>query len=369
MNHCRLCGGKVEIRLSLNPTPIANSFPDTANSGELYPLDLKECVDCQHVQIGYVVPDDVLYGESYKYATPVTQTLGLVRQAQKLKERYPSAKTVLEIGSNNGLNLAALSSQFETVLGVDPSGHGPNVMKTPFSSTIGIEMGTVWKRDLIIANNVFAHIDDLDDVFRGVDACLKDDGALVFEVQYFIDMAQKGLFDMVYHEHRDYHTLTPLIPFLAKHNLAIKEVEHIANHGGSIRVHCGRGNGIDIVEPTVDWDGFQYRIASSMYYCTKQINEAKSQIIAFGATAKACTLIHQFGIQDKIAYCVDSTPDKQDRYIAGTGIRIMPENVLHQSKSDKTLLLTAWNYEDIIRAKYPDFDFIVPFRKQQKLAA
>lgn len=366
MKSCRLCGERVELRLSLNPTPVANSFPDKPNSGELYPLDLMQCVSCQHVQIGYVVPDAELYGQTYKYETPSIQSLSLVRQAQKLKNKYPDAHTVLEIGSNNGLNLAALSGQFLGVMGIDPSGHGANVLKAPFDAKIARKIG---KRDLIVANNVFAHIADLDDVFRGIDACLTEDGVLVFEVQYLIDMADKGLFDMVYHEHRDYHTLTPLVPFLAKHNLAIKEVERIPNHGGSIRVYCGRGDGISIVEKTVDWDGFQNKVANATYDCIKQINEATSQIIAFGATAKACTLIHQFGIQDKISYCVDSTLEKQGRYIAGTGIKIMPENVLHQSKSDKTLLLTAWNYEDIIRPRYPDFDFVVPFRKQQKLAA
>jgi len=365
MNYCRLCGGTVRLKMALNPTPIANSFPDEPHFGELYPLDLKQCDVCQHVQIGHVLPDDVLYGASYKYETPSAQIPELEERAISLRTRYPKAKRVLEIGANNGLFVQQLNRWFEAI-GIDPSSRSSLVIPTAFDA---VAAGSLGKFDLILANNVLAHIDDLNDVFVGIDHCLSENGHLVFEVQYFMDMAEKGLFDMIYHEHRDYHTLVPMVGFLAKHHLAIKLVERMPNHGGSIRVHCGRGAGIAVVEKTIDWDAFHYKVAKATAECLFQVKNARSQIIAFGATAKACTLIHQFGIEDIIAYCVDCTPGKIGKYIAGTRIRIIDEGVLLQSKSDKTLLLTAWNYESIIRAKYPGFDFIVPFKQSQKLAA
>jgi len=360
---CRLCGGHVRTRLALNPTPIANSFPDEPNFGELYQLELKECSDCGHVQIGHMVPDDVLYGQSYKYQTPEAQIPELRKNAAALKSRYPSARTVLEIGANNGLFMEALTEHFPSVSGIDPSGTRDFIKKAPFTMNEAFNLPLV---DLIVANNVLAHIDDLHDVFRGIDRILKDDGALVFEVQYFMDMAENGLFDMIYHEHRDYHTIMPLIRFLSAYGLGISHVEHLSNHGGSIRVHCRRGVRAKMMEPTVDWDGFKDKMAEAMHYCMAEVSATKEQIIAFGATAKACTLIHQLGIADRIAYCVDSTPAKQGKYIAGTIIKILPESVLTESKSPKVLFLTAWNYESIIRAKYPDFDFIVPFKPKQK---
>jgi len=363
---CRLCGHEVKTMLSLNPTPIANAFSDRPNDGELYPLDLRQCVSCQHVQIGHVIPDEILYGPSYKYLTPAAQIPELMHRAIALKMRYPKAETVVEIGANNGLFMRELEKEFTVVTGFDPSGTGDGVLKVPFDGDIA---GMMRSADLIVANNVFAHIDDLNDVFRGIARILSDDGALVFEVQYFMDMAKNGLFDMIYHEHRDYHTVAPLIGFLAKFGLGITEVERIPDHGGSIRVHCRRGNGVSFIEPAVDWKDFGYRIALATASCIAEVEAERDQIVAFGATAKACTLIHQLGIQDKISYCVDNTPAKHGKYIPGTPIKIYPESILTQSKSPKTLLLTAWNYEDIIRAKYDDYDFIVPFKPRRTLAA
>ena len=365
-HYCRLCNSRVEAKLKLNPTPIANSFPDKPMTGEIIPLELRECVSCQHVQIGHVVPDSVLYGASYKYETPAAQIPELDMQAQFLREIYPSARTVLEIGANNGLFVDSLYRAGFEAEGIDPSGSHDHVLKLPFTAKFAKHYPTT---DIIVAKNVFAHIDDLNDVFNGIDKVLAEDGVLIFEVQYFLNMAERGEFDMIYHEHRDYHTLAPLVPFLAKHGLGMFHVERLPNHGGSIRIHCKRGDGMPIAEKTIDWDAFTSRVHTSCAALINEVENAKEQIILLGAPAKACTLIHQTGIADKIAYAVDNTPQKQGRYIAGTKIKILPEKTLMQSKSGKALLLAAWNYEDIFRKRYPDFDFIVPFKPRQRLAA
>jgi len=364
---CRLCGGTVKTKLQLNPTPIANLFPDTPMTGDIYPLELRECEDCQHVQIGHVVPDNVLYGESYKYETPLAQIPEMDAQAENLKHIFSNARTALEIGSNNGLFVDALYRAGFEAEGIDPSGTGDHVIKSPFTSKFAKHYPIT---DLIIAKNVFAHIDDLDDVIRGVDMILAEDGVLIFEVQYFLEMAERGEFDMIYHEHRDYHTVAPLIPFLASHNMRIVHVERLPNHGGSIRVYCGRGGMMPMAEKTVDWDEFKSHIDFFSQHIIREVTEAanNSQIIMFGATAKACTLVHHLGIADMIAYAVDSTPRKQGKYIAGTKIKIMPEESLSQSKSNKTILISAWNYSDYIIQKYPDREFIIPFKPRQRKA-
>tara|TARA_R110000868_G_C10914988_1_gene765232 strand:- start:863 stop:1975 length:1113 start_codon:yes stop_codon:yes gene_type:complete len=363
---CRLCGGNVETKLRLNPTPVANAFPDADETSEFYDLELKQCVECQHVQIGHIIPDDLIYSSRYKYSTPSVQIAALKKQAESLKKQYPAARKVLEIGSNNGINLSCLKGVFDSVIGCDPVGNGLDTLPYAFDSVTASMIGEV---DLIVANNVFAHIDNLVSVFRAMSNILNRNGAIVFEVQYFLDMAEKGLFDMIYHEHRDYHTVIPLVKFLQRFGLGIRKVEHLLNHGGSIRVHCGFGISAPMVEKSVDWEQFAESIDEYIAQCRREILNSKAQVIAFGASAKACTLIHQLGMADKIAYCVDNTPAKQGKYIAGTNIEIYPESILTQSKSSKTLLLTAWNYKDVIMAKYPDFDFIVPFQQKQKLAA
>ena len=365
-HYCRLCNSRVETKLKLNPTPIANSFPDKPMTGEIIPLELRECVSCQHVQIGHVVPDSVLYGASYKYETPAAQIPELDVHAQFLREIYPSARTVLEIGANNGLFVDSLYRAGFEAEGIDPSGSHDHVLRVPFTAKFAKHYPTT---DIIIAKNVFAHIDDLNDVFNGIDKVLAEDGVLIFEVQYFLDMAERGEFDMIYHEHRDYHTLAPLVPFLAKHGLGMFHVERLPNHGGSIRIHCRRGAGMPIAEKTIDWDHFRSAVRAYSESIIAEVSAAKSQVILLGASAKATTMIHQTGIASLITYAVDSTKKKQERYIAGTRIKILPEHIMLGSKSEKTLLLGAWNYEDIFRKRYPDFDFIVPFKPRQRLAA
>lgn len=367
---CRMCGGAVRPALSLTPTPIANSFPEKAFEGERHRLDLVECVECEHVQIRDVVPDEVLFPRSYRYATPKAASAHLEAAARSLREAYQHAKSVVEIGANNGLYLEALHvAGFQSVVGVDPCGSGW-VWQMPFdmaaAKRIRERVGMI---DLIVANNVFAHVDDLGAMFRAVDHCLSEDGALVFEVQYFPDMVRLGAFDMIYHEHRDYHTLKPWPKFLKKHGLVIKNVEHLDTHGGSIRVHCERpGIGIAVWQEQTDWRAFRRTIEQAKSSVTGQLATVSGRVVAFGATAKACTLIHHFKIADRIAYCVDETPAKQGRFIAGTAIEVSGIERL-VAEPPAAMLLTAWNYEAIIRARFPGLRMIVPLYEQQRLAA
>lgn len=358
--NCRLCGGSLTPKLSLLPTPIANAFSDTPDQGaEKYDLELHQCNDCGHVQLGYVLSGDVLY-TGYKYETPHAMSQHLEDCAKKMRFLYPSAESVLEIGSNNGLNAQILRKYFKTVFEIDPGGSSVFCLKKPFTK----ETSFLYKGvDLIVANHVFAHIDDLDDVFDGVSNCLSNDGALIFEVQYFPDLVKKAAFDMIYHEHRDYHTLGPLKSFVKKHNLVMTDWEHVPDvQGGSIRVTVKKhGQEVDTPDENIDWDCFKDKINQVIEKIKSQISKTKEGIVAFGAAAKACTLIHQCGIADQIYYCVDDTPSKQRKYIPGTKIKIFPTDTLYQSKSGKVIFLTAWNYEAEVKKKHPSFNYIVPF--------
>lgn len=352
---CRMCYYYGRVMLSLTPTPIANSFPEHPDiEARGWPLELAQCLQCGHVQLAEYFP---VNWDDYRYATPEAVRPHLEQAAKELRHTYPNAKTVLEIGCNNGLYLDVLRRAGFEATGVDPS-TTVGIAK-PFSSSLARTLEPV---DLIVANNVLAHVDDLFDVFLGIDRLLKDDGALVFEVQYFPDLVKAGAFDMIYHEHRDYHTMRPWVQFLKRFGLIIIRCESIPTHGGSMRVYCERP-GVsywEFANEDIDWRAFKHRIAEAKHAVLDQIVQASGPIIALGATAKACTLIHHFGIADFIDYAVDNTPAKQGRYIPGTSIKIYPESLPEKA----TILLTAWNYESVIRDKYPHHPFIVPFRKE-----
>lgn len=353
---CRLCGGRVETVLKLADTPLANLFPDKPYVGEKYPLELKQCVGCGHVQVGHVVDDSVLFNADYKYETPEGLKPQLQHRAKQLKEKYPSARIALEIGANNGLFMHALrDAGFESVMGVDPSSSEWLIWKMPFDPQCAeLILRRVGMVDLIVANNVFAHIDDLRSVFDAIKDVLSPDGSLVFEVQYRVSMMGSGAFDMIYHEHRDYHALGPLALFLQSCGLVMTEYEIFDAHGGSIRV-TAKKHGMQVALPhePCDWDAFRDHIDA-----TKQAMQFDRQLAAFGAPAKATTLIYQLGLQGKIKHCVDDTPHKQGKYIAGTDIKVLGRHGM-----EAEMLLLAWNYEDLICKMFPATDFIVPFKE------
>ena len=350
---CRLCGGKVRKVFELAPTPIANNYQlDPDESAEKYPLELMQCEDCDHVQQHYVITG--LF-DDYKYQTPQTVATYLEPVAKRLRQQHPDAKRVLEIGCNNGVFLDVLIKEGFWVIGIDPAANHVNGINECFTEAVSRNL--MVKFDLVVANNVFAHIDDLADVFRGINHVLTLDGAIVFEVQYLPDLIRNGEFDMIYHEHLDYHHLKPLARFLTRMGFVMVEWEHIRTHGGSMRITAKRhGREATLPEEKIDWRRLQ-SLVDLVKRRMKDVADDNAPLVAFGATAKATTLIHNLGIADKIEYCVDSTPQKQGRYIPGTNIRILPVSEL----KNQTVLLTAWNYEREIRQMITN-KLINPFR-------
>lgn len=374
VDRCRMCLGGVDKVFSLTPTPIANGFTKQPEPYAVrFPLDLTRCRGCGHIQLGYAVPGSVLF-KDYKYRTPEAERKRLAEQAIHLSVKYKHALgidkvKVVEIGGNNGIFTDELNKVGFWSVCIDPAAQESGLPKW-FTSKTALTLRDLFGRvKLIVANNVFSHVDDLRNVMLGIDRLLDDDGAVVFEVQYLPDLVAGGRFDMIYHEHKDYHTLKPWGRLLRKYGFGITEVEYLDVHGGSIRVHFRRGPSIDHDEPSVNWQAFAQRVEDEKNRVKALLDASGEQIVAYGATAKACTLIHHFGLQKRIAYCVDYTPEKQGLYIPGTAIKILPVETLTQSKSSKVIFLTAWNYASEIRAKHRDLEFVVPFEKEERLAA
>tara|TARA_Y100000310_G_scaffold181396_2_gene181333 strand:- start:6632 stop:7726 length:1095 start_codon:yes stop_codon:yes gene_type:complete len=348
---CRMCHGDVKQVFALNPSPIANDFQKEPNSGSYYPLDLMECVDCGHVQLKHALKG--LF-KDYKYRTPAASIPHLEETAKVLRNRYPQADTVIEIGSNNGINLEVLLKYFQTVEGVDPACDRA-AWKHYFNARTAIDiykhLGPI---DLIIANNVFAHIDSLDEVFEGIDFILDPHGAVIIEVQDFQASIDRGIFDTIYHEHLDQHRPGPWKVFLNRYNLELSAVERLSTHGGSLRITATRYHKTCWVDPPINWKHYSAKVGLAKLNLIQQL---KGDVVAWGASAKLTTLIHHCDLEDRIQYCVDSTPEKQGLYIPGTPIDIVPDFV---TKPD-TVILGAWNYQDIFKEKHPDLNGVVPY--------
>lgn len=350
---CRLCGGNTEVKLRLKDTPIANDLQDFAGKALKYPLELSQCIECEHVQIRHVIHDSIIFTSDYVYQTPEANRPYLKELATELATMRKGL--AVEIGSNNGLFLNLLAEAgFDKVIGVDPCGSGTTFWKLPFNpSTAQMIVDHSGQADLIVANNVLAHIDDLNEVFDGIQILLSPKGLLVFEVQDFKALADNGLFDMIYHEHRDYHTINPLLKYILRKGLYPNKVEHIPNHGGSIRFYCSYDDYVAYpVNESINWDALQAKINTA---CNQNVPRGT---VLFGAPAKAVTLLYNMDCMDNIAFCVDDTPSKQGKYLPGTDIKIYPTSKLHGFKGQ--VLLAAWNYKEVIQAKFPEIQFINP---------
>ena len=397
---CRLCGGQhLSEVLSLAPTPPANAFVSQhqlSKPQETFPLDVFFCEACHHVQLLDVVDPAVLF-ENYVYVSGTSPLFvkHFDDYAAFVIDTYaprPGA-LIFDIGSNDGTLLKAFSRAGYQVLGVDPakdiaaqaSASGIDTITGFFSPAmaedIQAERGAA---GVITANNVFAHIDDLGGVLDGVRTLLADDGVFVFEASYLVDVFEHTLFDTIYHEHLAYHTVAPLVAFMAAHGMELIAAMRVSTHGGSLRAvaqKAGGGRpvsrsvselielecrmGLDKAETYRDF-GVRIDVLKAELSTLLRAKKAEGRTIAaFGAPAKATTLMYHFGIgSDIIDFIVDDSPLKQGLYSPGMHIPVLPSSAIEQRKPDDIVIL-AWNFADAIMEKHKSFQasggqFIVP---------
>ena len=397
---CRLCGGShLSEVLKLEPTPPANAFVSIAQRDQLqptFPLDIFFCEDCHHLQLLDVVDPAVLF-ENYVYVSGTSPVFvkHLEDYVAFVVNKYAPAvgSLVFDIGSNDGTLLKAFNKVGYRVLGVDPahdiaaqaSADGIETINGFFSSAMA---GDIRCRhgaaSVITANNVFAHIDDLDEVLDGVRDLLDDDGVFIFEVSYLVDVFEHTLFDTIYHEHLAYHGVGPLVPFMQAHNMELIGAVRVSSHGGSLRVVAQRAGGARAVSSSVSelvelekkmgldkaktYRDFGNRIEVLKAELSSLLRRKKAEgrtIAAFGAPAKATTLMYHFCIgEDIIDFIVDDSPLKQGLYSPGMHIPVVPSRAIYDKKPDDIVIL-AWNFAVPIMEKHKAFKetggtFIVP---------
>jgi SAM-dependent methyltransferase len=375
---CRSCGStQTEPVLSLGRTPLANALLHASDLGTVeptFPLDLVLCTGCSLVQITQTVPPEQLFRD-YKYFSSFSDAM--VEHAGELAKRLIEkrhlnrSRLVVELASNDGYLLQHYVKAGIPVLGIEPAVNvakaaaerGVRTIVEFFGNDLAKKLVAQGERASIIhANNVAAHVADINGFVAGIATLLRDDGIAVIETPYVRDMIDRCEFDTIYHEHLFYYSLHAFKTLAARHGLAVVDVERLPIHGGSLRIFVAREAGQLCTENVfellheeaqlgVGSIGFYrdfatrvQRLKSVLTGLVLDLKSAKRHIAAYGAAAKGATLLNYCGIDaSHVDFVVDRNGHKHGLHMPGSHIPICPPSVFRTSRPDYCLLLT-WNF-------------------------
>ncbi|MEX1061731.1 MAG: class I SAM-dependent methyltransferase [Patescibacteria group bacterium] len=393
---CRLCDGDLKEVINFGQMPLANDYAKSATDPtDLYPLTLVRCQLCGHYQIKETVDPEILFS-NFLYASGDSPTLvgHFNRYADEvLLLQGRKGFSVLDIASNDGL----LTGFFKKlgagkVVGVEPALNLVEFARTANSaayihSFFGSEVGCSLSKDtgtfdVVTANNVMAHVANLNGVMEGVVACMADDGIFIFENAYLLDTVRNHCYDNTYHEHLQYYGIRPLVGFLKKHGLELFDVSHQPTQSGSFRCFAKRiSNSKWRVSPSVDLflkteeeeelytpatatgyrDDF-YRLYDQLFKIVDQARKEGSSLSCYGASAKLAMLSKTLGLDfQNTRYVVDDAKAKQGLLSPGGKIPIVDRESFHRDPTDYSII-SAWNLASPImeaNKKYPG-RFILP---------
>jgi hypothetical protein len=403
LNACVLCESRqLRCAVPLAPMPIVTpnfrlpAGVSSAEAAEGVPLNLYQCEDCGHVQVGVIGNPELQYRE-YIYQTSLSSGLSehFRRYAQDVVSSIALDRGVLvvEIGSNDGTLLTDFQATGMRVRGVDPARRiaeeatvrGIPTLADFFCLTVAQQI----RREsgaatLIVANNVIANIPALDGFARGVEHLLADDGVFVFETQYGGDVVEHLLLDTVYHEHISYFLTKPTQSWLARFGLTLFDVVPIATKGGSFRVFAQKASGQRRVSPAVgQWIARETRlgmfgqpffshfgeriagISQELQAITDAEHERGREVGGFGVSVGTSTLLAQLKLEKSIDFLVDDDPQKEP-FLVGPGYRIpVISGAAMNERRPGTVIVFAWRYADQIASRHTDFlrsggTFVVP---------
>ena len=379
---CSACGASdLEQFLDLGLSPIADAYTATADEvSPTYPLQVAVCQKCRLVQLLEVVDHETLFGTGYSFYSSASAPLSAYHAdyARSVLARHGAlaARGVLEVGCNDGDLLRHFAGW--QPLGVDPASgpvaaaqeRGLEVMVRPFGLAVAHDIrDRRGQQGIVFANHVLAHVADVADVLAGIKALLAPDGIAMVEVQYLPDLLVNNAFDLVYHEHRNFFSLSALEQAAGRWDLHVVDAELTSRQGGSLRVTLSRqpsgSRRVDEIRASERWlqgfgayEGMQGRADRIRDRLLDLLDEQAGTVAGYGAPAKATTLLNFCGITSAdLEFVIDTTAAKQGRHIPGTGIPIVAPDA---APNADVFLLLAWNYSQQIMRNNPGREWIVP---------
>jgi SAM-dependent methyltransferase len=406
---CRLCGGvHLTLVLSLGASPLGDDFVDVDDLKKPqpnFPVDLMLCADCGQVQLSQVVNPDAIY-KHYSYLTSFSR--GLVTHfeayADAIFNKYPFPKDALcvEIGSNEGAMLRSFRQRGMRVLGIDPApqiaaratADGLETWPEYFSETTARRiLARHGKAHLVVANNVLANIDDLDDIVRGIKLMLAPGGVFCFETSYLLPVVKNNLLDTIFHEHVSYFSVQPLRAFFTRHGLELVSTQHTDPKGGSLLGVVQRAGGPHRLEDSVEamarleevtglgslpaylaLDRRLKKLKCELRIILDDAQRKGKTIAAWGAADGPTTMIYYFQLRPYLRYILDDNPCKQSTFSPGWHLPVLsPAKTLNcASMRPDYIVLLAWRYAQRITQAYPGFSkgggkWITPLPKVEVL--
>lgn len=385
---CRHCHSTVDIPfVDLGTSPPSNSYVTQENLDRperYYPLRVAACSNCWLVQAEDFADREEFFSEDYAYFSSFSTSWldHSKRYVEQMQERFGLGEDslVVEIAANDGYLLQYVKAAGIRALGVEPTHStaqaarekGIEVVEEFFGVALAeLLVAEGRSADLTAANNVLAHVPDINDFVAGFARLLKPTGVATFEFPHLLELVQKGQFDTVYHEHYSYLSLTAVQRIFAANGLDIFDVETLPTHGGSLRVYAQRGDtktyapcpGVaEILNRETEagvataafYAGFQTRVDQLKDELVSFLIDAKrdgKRVAAYGAAAKGNTFLNFAGVRrDLVAFVVDRNPAKAGKFMPGSRIPIVGEGVLRSERPDLILIL-PWNLRDEVVAQ------------------
>jgi 2-polyprenyl-3-methyl-5-hydroxy-6-metoxy-1,4-benzoquinol methylase len=384
INRCRLCENPLQhIFVDLGVSPLANSYLKANQINQMepfYPLRAYVCMQCYLVQVPVFQSSEEIFGD-YAYFSSFSDSW--LQHAKAYTESmidrfgFGADSQVIEIASNDGYLLQYFAERGIPVLGIEPA---KNVAKVALE--IGIQtiqkffgfqtaaelVQEKYHADLLIGNNVLAHVPDLNDFVSGMKVILKPQGIITMEFPHLMRLIAENQFDTIYHEHFSYFSFMTVNRLFAQHGLTIFDVEEITTHGGSLRIYArhAEDRSKDISEHVETllrreevkgfkkldlYLAFNQKVKSTKRSILDFVNQSKNAgkiLVGYGAPAKGNTLLNYCGIRtDYIEYTVDRSPHKQGHFLPGTHIPIYHPDKIKETRPDYLVIL-PWNLKDEI---------------------
>jgi len=379
---CRCCGADVGLVVAdLVNAPASNSYLTYEQLNEpesFFPLKVFVCETCWLVQVDEYKKSEAIFNKNYAYFSSVSSSwVAHAKQyVDMIEERLSltSNSKVMEIASNDGYLLQFFKKKNIPCVGVEPTQStasvarekGLSIIESFFSSKFVEEnLGELGKQDLILGNNVLAHVPDINDFVTGLKLMLSDEGTVTMEFPHLQNLLLYNQFDTIYHEHFSYLSLHTVKQIFENSGLHIYDVEELSTHGGSLRIYATHASSQLVITEQVKLvleSEQEFGLQNGKIYLDfqKKINTLKNdflsflltaknegkQVVAYGAAAKGNTLLNYCGVKnDVIDFVVDAAESKQGKFLPGSHIQIVSEEMLRMTEPDYIVLL-PWNIKD-----------------------